>query len=885
MCSGCNRALRLPGSGSIVRGVMDCGKPCLDQVAHLAHGRVSVSKIAARFEAVVALLGVLMLVLLVGLITARPAHADDVCPGSSSAPIASCLLALDYTSHGVKVNITNPAFPMAGLANDATTVYMLDGSTGNVVTVALASIDMTAGGTVNVTGTVHQVAWGVDGAPSLPSNLYQLSISYSHGCLFITNGDNSANAKLDCISTSDYTVSDVPVPASYPLPMGYYYTFSSLVAFPDGRIGKVSAYQPDGSGGYTSTLRTYAVAGTGNAASITWSQDYVMADPDNFATDEHGIATDGTYLYRIQYVSHNPNYRSWQLQSGTPASMTYSGQFTQVWPNVHYLSYDPSGHYYLAGFYNAGISSNTGFYITAAADPGPGPGNPLDPTFSGTRTPTDDGYTVQITNYDSSFSWAGIAASGATVAISSTGLVTVSGLARGTSSTATITTTKAGIADGSAAVTATSLAATVPDAPTSTSAIAGDGQATVSWIAPGSDGGSAITGYTVTAIDSSVPGNGGQTVSTSGARSATVTGLTNGDSYAFAVTATNSVGISPASAVSAAVIPMSPPGAPENLATTATDNTISVSFTAPSGASSTITGYQVSTNDGATWITLTTTGSSPNLSGTLTGLTPGTRYQLRVRAISSVGDGTPTAALSVTTLPGTVPAPTATAGTSSATVSWAQSSTSTVTGYIVYASPGPAICTTTAITATSCIIGATTGVSYTYTVIAHSPAGDSTVSSASPAIIASAPQIPTAAPTTAPTTLTTTDGVLTSVTPSQQITVVGKGFLPYSSATIIVYSAPIVLGTAITDANGDFSKHITIPTKLDPGAHNLVASGINPVGVTYLIRMPVILPPAASPANRSLPETGVPVLQLAIWATLAAAAGIVLLTCGRARQR
>lgn len=41
-------------------------------------------------------------------------------------------------------------------------------------------------------------------------------------------------------------------------------------------------------------------------------------------------------------------------------------------------------------------------------------------------------------------------------------------------------------------------AATVPGAPTGVSAVAGNASATVSWSAPGSDGGSPITGYTVT---------------------------------------------------------------------------------------------------------------------------------------------------------------------------------------------------------------------------------------------------------------------------------------------------------------------------------------------------------------------------------------------------
>jgi hypothetical protein len=78
------------------------------------------------------------------------------------------------------------------------------------------------------------------------------------------------------------------------------------------------------------------------------------------------------------------------------------------------------------------------------------------PTF-GPPTATADGFTVQISNYNGAFTYGGTATAGGTVAISNTGLVTVSGVAPNTSSTATITTTRAGYANGSAQVTATSV--------------------------------------------------------------------------------------------------------------------------------------------------------------------------------------------------------------------------------------------------------------------------------------------------------------------------------------------------------------------------------------------------------------------------------------------
>ncbi len=200
--------------------------------------------------------------------------------------------------------------------------------------------------------------------------------------------------------------------------------------------------------------------------------------------------------------------------------------------------------------------------------------------------------------------------------------------------------------------------ANVAGAPTGLAATSNQSaQVPLTWTAPASNGGSAITNYLL-----EYSANGGTSWSTfahtaSTATSITVTGLTNGTLYTFRVSAINGVGTGTASATATAT-PVGAPDAPTNLVATPGTAQAALSWSAPAnngGASITDYVIEYSSNGGTSWTTFSHTPSAAT-SATITGLTNGTTYTFRVSAVNANGTGA--ASTTTTGTPGAPGAPT-----------------------------------------------------------------------------------------------------------------------------------------------------------------------------------------------------------------------------------
>lgn len=216
----------------------------------------------------------------------------------------------------------------------------------------------------------------------------------------------------------------------------------------------------------------------------------------------------------------------------------------------------------------------------------------------------------------------------------------ISGLVAGSQTTFAVrarNTTGLGVSASSQSVTFIG----VPGAPNDPIVTIDGLSAIVLWQAPGDDGGSAVTGYTVTGSPD------GSCVTT--ATTCTISGLRPGATYSFSVVAANSFG-SGTAATSGGHITAAGPAAPVATALSFGETSVMVSWEAGSGGLAVEKFVATATPGGAT---CETTGSRCSIGG----LTPGTAYSVTVAAVGPAGTQNAAAAVSGATTAVVLPTP------------------------------------------------------------------------------------------------------------------------------------------------------------------------------------------------------------------------------------
>ena len=314
--------------------------------------------------------------------------------------------------------------------------------------------------------------------------------------------------------------------------------------------------------------------------------------------------------------------------------------------------------------------------------------------------------------------------------------VTISGLINGTTYNIKLRAVNAaGQGTGSSSITVTPR--TTPGAPMGLSATPGNGSASLAFTPPISNGGSAITKYVYT-IDNGVTYNDLPSPSNS------ITALTNGTTYTIKLRAVNAAGQGPDS-TSVTVTPRTTPGAPTSLRVTPGDGSASVTFTPPTdNGGSVITKYVYTIDNGITYNDLSTP------SNLITGLTNGTTYTIKLRAVNAAGQGIESSSITVTprTTPGAPTSLIATSGNGSISISFTPPTNnggSSITNYAYSINNGTTYTEFTTLVTTSPVIitGLANGTAYSIKLRAVNTAGQGTESSSARATPRTTPGAPT----------------------------------------------------------------------------------------------------------------------------------------------
>jgi hypothetical protein len=297
-----------------------------------------------------------------------------------------------------------------------------------------------------------------------------------------------------------------------------------------------------------------------------------------------------------------------------------------------------------------------------------------------------------------------------------------------------------------------------PGPPTGVLATRGNTMVTLSWTPPLDNGGSPITDYQIVAL----PVGGAPStyfVSTAGNPNfnrTDITGLTNGTTYTFDVSAGNKTGPGGTTAYGSAgrsnsVTPATTPGAPTGVTATARFQSAILGWTPPaSNGGDSITSFRITVSPFIAGSPFMAQGRDTSF--TVTGLTNGTSYSFTIAAVNTVGagpDSAPATAIPTTTVPDSPAPATATRGNQQLTIGWrvpAYTGGVAIDQYQVQVFSGTTLVQSQIAPAASTsliITGLNNGTAYTARVAAHNTVGNSADAVTGAATPAMAPDKPT----------------------------------------------------------------------------------------------------------------------------------------------
>ncbi|MRH28310.1 hypothetical protein GH740_03145 [Microbacterium sp. SYP-A9085] len=465
---------------------------------------------------------------------------------------------------------------------------------------------------------------------------------------------------------------------------------------------------------------------------------------------------------------------------------------------------------------------------------------------------------------------------------------------------------------------------TVPAAPATVAVAAGDRRATLTWSAPASDGGSPLTGYVL-----EQSGDGGKTWTATADVDPThtdyvATGLTNGATVHFRVSARNAAGTGPA-ATPQTITPRTVADAPAPLTVTPGDGRVELNWPTPADdGGAPVTGYriEISTDGGMSWSTVVADTGSTDTRHVATGLVNGTPVTFRVGALNAAGVSAAAAATATPRGPATAVTVTSVKVANRTLVAEfgapADDGGSPISGYQYSLDEGATWIDTKTTTSPLVIEGLVNGTPYRLQLRAVTDAGPGEPSSTSRAT-------PVLAPVTGPegdrpsvspgrsastlsgfsepvtttstlrgdwivsgggftlrfqsrdangTTLALSNGALVAPV-GGSLRIQGSGYAPHSALDLWLLGPGVLLGQTTASADGTFELTLTLPDGIPLGVDSVQVNGLDPDGHVRSTVAGITVTAAVGPAS-GLAESG----GTLVAAGAGSLAALLLLTAG-----